>query len=69
MVLRDRQSKKALIRYMKRNPSQRLSQCIINFMKEEMDTDFDSLYAGKQIGNKSRYEDIFYWECDEKLRN
>lgn len=75
MSVRDKQSKKALIKYLKRGKEQRLFQCITNFVKENLDSKIHSVYVGKydmdELVNreaKASYEDTFFWECDEKLK-
>lgn len=75
MLIRDKQSKKALIKYLKRGKEQRLFQCITNFVKENLDSEIHSIYVGKYNTNelanretKASYEDMFFWECDEKLK-
>lgn len=67
--VRDKRSKKALIRYIKRSPQQRLFQCITNFTKENIDSEIRSVFAGKDKGEWGEYEDTFFWECDEKIRD
>lgn len=75
MDVRDKKSKKALIRYIKRQKGQRLFQCITNFTKENLDSSIDSVYVGvhsRDLVNKrakAKYEDTFFWECDEKLKD
>lgn len=65
MIVRDEKSKKALIKYIKHCPHQRLFQCITNFVAEELGEDILSVYVATSDG----YEDTFFWECDEKLED
>lgn len=72
--IRDGKSKKALIRYIRQNPKQRLFQCITNFTKEELGEDINNIsaaiyYSINESGEvKAKYIDTFFWECDEKLK-
>lgn len=72
MGIKDKKTKKEFVRYLRNCKSQRFFQAVVNFTKENLDSDIKSIYAGKdtvsmmgKIGNK--YEDTFFWECDDKL--
>lgn len=64
MEARDKKTKKAFIRYLKRYKGMRFYQAVLNFTNEFLDDSTVKILADK----KTAMEDTFYWECDEKIK-
>lgn len=64
MGVRDKKTKKAFIRYLKRYKDMRFYQAVLNFTSEFLDDSTAKILADK----KTTMEDTFYWECDEKIK-
>lgn len=69
---KDRKTKKEFIRFLKKYKTMRFFQAVTNFTNENLDSGITSVYVGKSSISKggkvkNKYEDTFFWECDEKL--
>ena len=72
LSVKDRKTKKEFVQFLKKYKTMRFFQAVTNFTKENLDSDINSVYVGKSSVSKDgevgdKYEDTFFWECDEKL--